>query len=59
MPAHYPNVAIHDGATLARFKFIFFFGVWVHRLLGRGVRLAFADFPLAWFLPFAARSRTT
>ena len=40
-------VAIHDGMTLAQFKFIFFWE-WVHRLLGRVIGLAFA-FPLAWF----------
>ena len=40
-------VAIHDGMTLAQFKFIFFWE-WVHRLLGRVIGLAFA-LPLAWF----------
>lgn len=39
--------AIHDGMTLAQFKFIFFWE-WVHRLLGRVIGLAFA-LPLAWF----------
>ena len=35
------------GMTLAEFKFIYFW-VWVHRLLGRVIGLAFA-LPLAWF----------
>lgn len=45
---HVPQyAAIHDGMTLAQFKFIFFWE-WVHRLLGRVIGLAFA-LPLAWF----------
>ncbi len=45
---HVPQyVAIHEGMTLAQFKFIFFWE-WVHRLLGRVIGLAFA-LPLAWF----------
>ena len=39
--------AIHEGMTLAQFKFIFFWE-WVHRLLGRVIGLAFA-LPLLWF----------
>jgi heme a synthase len=39
--------AIHDGMSLAQFKFIFFWE-WVHRLLGRVIGLAFA-LPLLWF----------
>jgi cytochrome c oxidase assembly protein subunit 15 len=39
--------AIHQGMSLAAFKFIFFWE-WVHRLLGRLIGLAFA-IPLVWF----------
>jgi cytochrome c oxidase assembly protein subunit 15 len=43
----YREISGPAGMTLADFKCIYFWE-WVHRLLGRGVGLAFA-IPLAWF----------
>jgi len=43
----YTQVNGPAGMTLATYKFIFFWE-WVHRLLARGIGLAFAA-PLAWF----------